>query len=308
MNGAVWGAGSYLGTSGGTIGGTAAGKILGLNPYGGEHEVWSELVYGSTFEGNEATERGTRLEPVVADLAAEHLGVALVEPAVETLFLPTPPGGSPPPISGSPDRLTEDGQTVIEIKTIARDLRGALAHHVLQTQHYMHLCGASAGVLVYLQTFRAETFDMITDVETAKEAIRWGAAKLHIYEVPADPNYGQVVDALTAWFDAYVTTKTPPPVDGSKACFENLRRASLEAAGEVPASEGVALAALAAFEAAEAYKIKSADAKAAKAAKDEADNRVRAALGDSLAAEGYGVRVTMSEKTRRVTVKLKGER
>jgi putative phage-type endonuclease len=63
------------------IGGSDAGTILGLNQYGSSFQLWSEKA-GKTvreFTGNEATEWGHRLEPVIGEAYAQKFNKALVE-------------------------------------------------------------------------------------------------------------------------------------------------------------------------------------------------------------------------------------
>ncbi len=50
------------------IGGSDVAAILGINPYKTSYEVWEEKKHGiKTFEGNAATEWGTKLEPLIVN-------------------------------------------------------------------------------------------------------------------------------------------------------------------------------------------------------------------------------------------------
>ncbi len=57
------------------IGGSDVASILGLNRYKTPYEVWEEKKHGiRTFEGNQATEWGTKLEPVIVDHCQKEHG------------------------------------------------------------------------------------------------------------------------------------------------------------------------------------------------------------------------------------------
>jgi len=50
------------------IGGSDVAAILGINPYKTAYEVWEEKKHGiKTFDGNNATEWGQKLEPIIVD-------------------------------------------------------------------------------------------------------------------------------------------------------------------------------------------------------------------------------------------------
>ena len=50
------------------IGGSDVAAILGINPYKTSYDVWEEKKHGiKTFEGNAATEWGTKLEPLIVN-------------------------------------------------------------------------------------------------------------------------------------------------------------------------------------------------------------------------------------------------
>jgi putative phage-type endonuclease len=61
------------------IGGSSIGAACGLNPYQSAFSLWAEMTgIQPGFEGNDATELGTMLEPIVAQLFAQKTGLAVV--------------------------------------------------------------------------------------------------------------------------------------------------------------------------------------------------------------------------------------
>ena len=63
------------------VGGSDAGSIVGVNPYGSAFQLWGEKTgkVERTFFGNDATEWGTILEPVIGEMYARKFDKALVE-------------------------------------------------------------------------------------------------------------------------------------------------------------------------------------------------------------------------------------
>lgn len=63
------------------IGGSDSGTIVGTNAYGSAYQLWSEKTHTTerTFEGNDATKWGHRLENVIAEAYAEDYNKAIVE-------------------------------------------------------------------------------------------------------------------------------------------------------------------------------------------------------------------------------------
>lgn len=81
------------------LGGTDIVAIVGESPYRKPIDVWlDKMGQAEPFEGNERTEWGTRLEPLVADHYAAETGLHLYEPP--TLCHPDRPWQL-----GTPDRL-----------------------------------------------------------------------------------------------------------------------------------------------------------------------------------------------------------
>ena len=64
------------------IGSSDAPAIMGYDPWRNQHDVWREKMgYDTGFEGNEATDFGNRIERVLLDYAADHIGERVVAPS-----------------------------------------------------------------------------------------------------------------------------------------------------------------------------------------------------------------------------------
>lgn len=106
---------------------------LGANPYASPETLYIQKVGRRKFGGNEATERGTLLEPVARDLYDAQTGrksheIGLVQHPLH------------PWLGGSPDGITEDG-LLIEIKCpLTRKIEPFVPkHYVPQIQLLMEI-------------------------------------------------------------------------------------------------------------------------------------------------------------------------
>ena len=53
---------------------TDIAAIMGVHPYKTQHQVWLDKTHGDTFQGNDATEIGTALEPYIKDRYVRQTG------------------------------------------------------------------------------------------------------------------------------------------------------------------------------------------------------------------------------------------
>lgn len=146
------------------LGGTDLGAILKVHPYRTDLMVVCEKKYGVQTPENDAMRRGTRMEPYVARMVADEMGVPLRRGTTvrhsEHRFL-----------GANPDYIARDGSQIIEIKThspwvatkYGESGSGEIpAHEWVQVQHYMHLTGihrATLAVLFGLDDFRLYPVD-----------------------------------------------------------------------------------------------------------------------------------------------------
>jgi predicted phage-related endonuclease len=220
-----------LGGQSGTIGGSNVGSILGLNKWSSPWDVWARHVLGVYDECDPEDEqdprnRGTRLEPIVRALASEELGLTILEPqgSSRTIYHPDDKR-----FTASIDGVVRNNGEAVglaEFKTANLNAwKGGQVpeYQWWQLQHYLWLTGHSKGWFFCLRADE-NTFYKIRTVEDAKLAIHFNGARLWTVEVAADPAYKkEIVPQLEHFFDSYLATGTPPPVDYSKGCKEALR-------------------------------------------------------------------------------------
>jgi predicted phage-related endonuclease len=285
-----------LGGRAGTIGGSLVAQILGLCPYGSPHDAWVRIVHGRDIPDNEAMARGRRLEPWIAQVAAERLKMEVKPPFQETGRFTNEPR-----LSFSIDFEAYDLASgmiagLVEIKTANNRKRwpsGGHPFHRLQLQHYLAARDLDVGYLVGVQASE-EVFRFIHSLDHLWYAIENNCAQLHVEEVPRDPRYtSEVIPALLEWFDRYVVTKTPPPVDGSAGCTEALRITYSEREGEIEACEAVEGLAV------EHQQVKR-EIDQLKARKSEIENELRAQLAGHRVAKSDAARVTISHQQGRL--------
>jgi putative phage-type endonuclease len=168
------------------IGGSDAAAVLGIDPYRSPVALWLEKTgQEHGFGGNEATEWGHRLEPVVADwLADARPNWTIIDPGERTWRHPWRHY-----MACTPDRIADDptrnGFGVVQIKTSGWrsasewEAGDAPDQHRVQLAHEMEVLGASWGVLVCLVDGRQphivhqDPDPAITDVLITAEARFW---------------------------------------------------------------------------------------------------------------------------------------
>lgn len=287
-----------LGGQGGTIGGSNVAGILGLSPYSNPHSEWLKITGRTEFNGNKATDRGKRLEPIVEILAAEalapHGSCKTIPKDRETIFHPNEER-----FTASFDMELHDDQgreiAIVELKTAndRGDWRwGVPVQYSLQGQHYLRAKPQFPRVVFVC--FQAHE-DILTATRTAEDARKFldlGVATLHIVWEDRDPRYDEeIVPALTDFHEKYIEADVPPPADGSEACKEAARLYWPERAGQMKMTDGLIYLALALVNA-------KAEEKIAREKKELAQNQIREILGSHEAAidEATGAKVSISTR------------
>lgn len=243
------------------LGSSDAPVVLGLSPYKSAYALWAEkvgLVEPSDVE-TEWQEWGIRLEPAIAAKYAEATGREVLDRGryrivrhPETPWLLASPDRELAPVNG-------EGLGVLEIKTAAafkadewRD-DAPLAYRV-QLQHQLLVTGYAWGSLAVL---------------LGGQAFRWQDQRRH------ERLLQLLVEQLEAFWDR-VQRGIPPPVDGSDLTKEVLQRLHPKPTPGVV----VALPPEAAAWDRQREHAKAA-IEAAEATKQEAENLLRAAIGDA---------------------------
>ena len=304
-----------LGGQSGTIGGSNVGSILGLNKWSSPWDVWARHVLGVYDECDPENEqdprnRGTRLEPIVRALASEELGLTILEPqgSSRTIYHP-----SDKRFTASIDGVvySSEGEAVglAEFKTANLNTwKGGDVpeYQWWQLQHYLWLTGHSKGWFFCLRADE-NTFQKIRTVEDAKAAIHFNGARLWSVEVDADPAYKkEIVPQLEHFFDSYLSTGTPPPVDYSKGCKEALRLLYPQTEDAIEVTPEI-------LELARAYEFCRTSEKEFANQKEEAGNRLREILAgkrcalDSESYRAWAAATTEEDRgkaTRKAEVKI----
>lgn len=156
------------------IGGSDLGAIAGVDPYRTAADVWDEKMgYAPDLEPTPPMLRGIHLEPLAAELYAEHTGRQMRRQPMRR-------HSEQPWLIGNCDRQLFDsgdgrGTGVLEIKCPGLRAFANVKHHglpetyVIQLQHYLGVFGYSWGSFAL---FNAERWELIHfDVEADLELI-----------------------------------------------------------------------------------------------------------------------------------------
>lgn len=189
------------------VGASQIAPILGLDPYRSPYDAWLELTGRvEPWEGNEATRRGIRLEPVLIDYYRELHPEDRVISGGEYRLEGTPILVHPDARAYSPVKGTA-AERVIEAKTAAIEAAGFAdtsawgepgtdavpAHYLVQVMAQMAAVGCGEASVVALIGGR-------------------GFAE---YVVPRNETLvGRIVEITCRWYDVHVTADTPPAIDG----------------------------------------------------------------------------------------------
>ena len=190
-----------------TLGSSEIAAVLGFNPYSSIHDVWSSKVLSVDFEGNEATWLGTMLEPAIFRIYSERYNKRLVR-GEYTL-------GPEPWMSCTPDALIVDEDGLVEAKLVGlrsiyqwgpgnvdeQESDAVPLHYLAQALWQLIVTGLS-----------------FVDV-SALLGTEFRTYRIHRNE----PLMQTMVDRGRHFWNTYVRTATPPPVDGSEGSRELLR-------------------------------------------------------------------------------------
>lgn len=191
-----------------TLGGSEVPAVLGLDRYRGPHDVWlQKRGLAPAFGGNEYTEWGLRMEPAIRQKVAEVLGVR-----IETG--PTLVHPSFPWMSATPDGLFEfEGETtVLEMKN--KTDRQSVYWGVAGTDEIPHDVAAQTH-------WQME----VTGAQRAVVAVLFGKADFRLYYLRRDLEIIEpVIDECSRFWHQHVLAGVEPPITGSKAAAEYLKK------------------------------------------------------------------------------------
>lgn len=179
------------------IGGSDASAVLGLNQWKSPYSLWADkLGLADPNPDSEMLRQGRDLEEYVARRFTEKTGkkVRKKNAIVKNPMYPF--------AIADVDRLVVGEDAILEIKTtselnIKRYKSGEYPEaYYVQMVHYMAVCGASK---VYLAVLVLGKDFMVFELERDEDEIR------------------ALMEAERNFWESYVVTQTPPPVDGSDA-------------------------------------------------------------------------------------------
>lgn len=204
------------------IGSSDVSAILGLSTYDSPYSLWEQKTGRAPLDppADDRTEElrywGNRLEPVIREDTARDLGVDIIKPDVA--YRST----EHPHMIANLDGWVPDLEALFEAKNT--DARNAYLwdgqvpdHAELQTHHSASIIGADRVIIAGLI----------------------GGNRLRIHELTINPAIVAILLEAEARFWEYVTSDTPPPVDGHVRTMEALTREWAHRPGvrEVPAAE-----------------------------------------------------------------------
>ena len=214
------------------IGGSEVAAILGLSPWAGPWDVYGRKVHGveqeRTAEAVERMAEGHRWEPRVLE---EYL---LERPSVE---LQQADGilmvahAREPWATASPDALGYDCEIEapggVEAKAYFggnpddwHDERTIVRAFPLESGAWPIPVHVACQVLWYLEATGLPWWDLAVLLSRPRRC-----PECRVYRIFADPSaQAQLLDRVGEWRERHILGQVAPPIDGSEACLQDLRR------------------------------------------------------------------------------------
>ena len=199
-----------------SIGSSDIAAVLGLSDYAGPHDVWSQKMgEAPAFEGNEFTEFGNRLEPVLLQWYAEQHPGLIVEPnnVLREQRVYHRDGW----MSATPDGLAwhrdSDGgssRRIVEAKTANWRQADAWGEPGTDEIPASYLCQ----VMWQMAVLDIDRADIVVLLDR----------EFRVYTVHRRMDLEDAMIAKAREFWCYVERGELPPIDGSEACFHALAR------------------------------------------------------------------------------------
>lgn len=244
------------------VGSSDVAQILGLSPWGSPYACWLEKV--SDRPENEPTDDmtfGRYAEAMVLAWFTDHTGLVVKNQQLEVQhqdyahFIATLDGTAHESLAG--DEILSTAIGVVEAKS-TRDSEeewaaGIPIQYRIQTTWQLIVTGMSHAFVPTLHRF---------------------SGRFHLYEVELDQaDVDYVVPRVTEWWERYVVTGNPPPIDDSLATTRALKE-------QWPTPEGTVDADEPARELVARLHAHKAMAKVTERNIDQAENELRALLAD----------------------------
>ena len=299
-----------------SLGASNSSMVLGLSPYGNQHSVKADLLARSERKEGDQLDRGSELEPVVAELALPVLSLRGLT-AVASFG-----DGSiqvEPWIHCTPDRIIVEKSSgvargILEIKTNMNLFR---PYDIERPDHNMQVRQCAWGVsktwpnadkhmresMLVCLAASEDSFTLLRNaikrdglqaaVSLAREMIDIEMATLHVASVDPDIEGFErdIVPKLSDWYKKHIVLDQMPPIDGSNECRDALMLSFDERHGVMEVSDTIVSLAERKLEIREVIKkLKEEDA--------NVSNHLIRALGPHERAFGEGVSVTIGKKNR----------
>lgn len=205
------------------VGSSDVPGVLGLSPWASPYSVWAGKVFDLPDDdrGDDDREFGRRAERMILEWFEDETGLTVRDQQVEVAhpdhshFLATLDGRAYEGPNGT------DPVAVVEAKS-TRDSPDEWAEQIpmqyrVQTIWQLAVTGLPVAYVPALHRF---------------------SGQFRLYEVPADPaDIAYVLGEVGAWWDRYVVTGDPPPVDEHRATTETIRQVWPTGDGSVEADE-----------------------------------------------------------------------
>ena len=189
-----------------TLGSSEISAVCGVNPYQTMHDVWLSKCRNVDFEGNEATELGNLLEPSIAAIYSDRYG-AVLHKGKYTI-------GRLPWMSATPDYHI-DGGGLLEAKLVG--FRSVYQWGPGDTDE------RQSDIVPMSYLVQCQWQMRVTGEPFVKVAALMGT-EFRTYTIHSD---GEIQGRLEAkgmdFWERYVLTGTPPPVDGSRNASDMLK-------------------------------------------------------------------------------------
>lgn len=254
-----------------TLGSSEIAAVAGVSPYQSCHQVWLAKVMGQDFEGNEATRLGNLLEPTILAIYADRYSKTIRRGQYtvgrESWMSCTPDGV----IDGEPgDPLVE--AKLVGLRSIWMWGQGNTDESESDAVPVHYLCQAYWQLEITGAPFVDVAALLGTEFRTYR--IRQNAAV-----------QSQLVARGRDFWQRYVVTQTPPPVDGSDGAKEMLKALYPRSGGETVEADERLRAMVDELRVARAEEAKAKEARALR------ENRIKELLGDARGAFGPGWRI-----------------
>lgn len=210
------------------LGASEIAAVAGLNPHASPWDVWLAKTGQATFEGNELTEWGHRLEPAIRQKYADETGYIVEVPAA-SMFHPSRPWQRATPdgiVYGAPLHVRGDDAEDMDReppRSIAY-AEGRAIERLFQAKNVGEWPARRLwedGVPDYVQLQEQWEMD-VTGAKIADVCALVGGNDFRMFTVAYDAKLAADLVDIGAEFMHRVERGIPPSVDHSEACKEHL--------------------------------------------------------------------------------------